>query len=235
MATFSRSAPMSTLGVAGGGPALLGCRHRRALSRRRSSRSRSTISSGRRCGGAGPARCSPSWWRSASRSCCATPCSSSPAARSGRSGSTRSARSISARGTSAAAVRRHAGRAGRHPARPDWRCASPALGKQMRALSDNIALAEVSGIDTRRRVRITWAVAGALAALAGHPLRRCDRLDQPELRHHHPAEPVRRRGAWRHRQRLWRARRRHRHRRWRRNGRRSSSTRAGSRQSASPS
>jgi len=41
------------------------------------------------------------------------------------------------------------------------------LGKEMRALSDNMALAEVTGIDTRRVVRITWAVAGGLAALAG--------------------------------------------------------------------
>ena len=41
------------------------------------------------------------------------------------------------------------------------------LGKEMRALSDNTALAEVTGIDTRRVVRITWAVAGGLAALAG--------------------------------------------------------------------
>ena len=41
------------------------------------------------------------------------------------------------------------------------------LGKEMRALSDNMALAEVTGIDTRRVVRITWAAAGGLAALAG--------------------------------------------------------------------
>ena len=41
------------------------------------------------------------------------------------------------------------------------------LGKEMRALSDNMALAEVTGIDTRRVVRITWAVAGGRAALAG--------------------------------------------------------------------
>ncbi|MFO1059673.1 MAG: branched-chain amino acid ABC transporter permease [Dongiaceae bacterium] len=41
------------------------------------------------------------------------------------------------------------------------------LGKQMRAVADNMALAEASGIDTVRTVRITWAVAGALAALAG--------------------------------------------------------------------
>ncbi len=41
------------------------------------------------------------------------------------------------------------------------------LGKEMRAVADNMALAEASGIDTRRTVRITWAVAGGLAALAG--------------------------------------------------------------------
>jgi neutral amino acid transport system permease protein len=41
------------------------------------------------------------------------------------------------------------------------------LGKQMRAVADNMALAEATGIDTRRTVRITWAVAGGLAALAG--------------------------------------------------------------------
>jgi neutral amino acid transport system permease protein len=37
----------------------------------------------------------------------------------------------------------------------------------MRALADNMALAEASGIDTLRTIRITWAVAGGLAALAG--------------------------------------------------------------------
>jgi neutral amino acid transport system permease protein len=41
------------------------------------------------------------------------------------------------------------------------------LGKEMRAVADNIALAEVSGIDTRRTIRITWIVSGGLAALAG--------------------------------------------------------------------
>ncbi len=41
------------------------------------------------------------------------------------------------------------------------------LGKQIRALSDNMALAEVCGIDTRRAVRLIWLVAGGLAALAG--------------------------------------------------------------------
>jgi neutral amino acid transport system permease protein len=40
-------------------------------------------------------------------------------------------------------------------------------GKQLRALSDNLALAEVTGIDTARAIRLTWAVAGGLAALAG--------------------------------------------------------------------
>ena len=78
-------------------------------------------------------------------------------------------------------------------------------------LSDNMALAEVTGIDTRRvvaspgRLPAGWALAGILYAVG-------DRLDQPEFRRHHPAQPVRRRDPRRHRQRLWRARRRHRHR-----------------------
>jgi neutral amino acid transport system permease protein len=41
------------------------------------------------------------------------------------------------------------------------------LGKEMRAVADNIALAEVTGIDTRRTIRVTWLVSGAMAALAG--------------------------------------------------------------------
>jgi neutral amino acid transport system permease protein len=41
------------------------------------------------------------------------------------------------------------------------------LGKQMRALSDNLELAETAGIDTSRVVRYTWLFAGALAGLAG--------------------------------------------------------------------
>jgi neutral amino acid transport system permease protein len=41
------------------------------------------------------------------------------------------------------------------------------LGKQMRALSDNLELAETSGIDTERVVVLTWVFAGALAGLAG--------------------------------------------------------------------
>jgi neutral amino acid transport system permease protein len=41
------------------------------------------------------------------------------------------------------------------------------LGKEMRAVADNISLAEVSGIDTRRTIRATWLITGALAALAG--------------------------------------------------------------------
>lgn len=41
------------------------------------------------------------------------------------------------------------------------------LGKQMRAVADNTALAEVTGIDTRRTIRATWLISGALAALAG--------------------------------------------------------------------
>jgi neutral amino acid transport system permease protein len=41
------------------------------------------------------------------------------------------------------------------------------LGKRMRALSDNIDLAETAGIDTRRVILYTWLFAGALAGLAG--------------------------------------------------------------------
>ena len=41
------------------------------------------------------------------------------------------------------------------------------LGKAMRAMSDNADLAQVSGINTRLVVRVTWIVAGSLAALAG--------------------------------------------------------------------
>lgn len=41
------------------------------------------------------------------------------------------------------------------------------LGKQMRAYADNRALAEVSGIQTRRIVIATWLLSGFLAGLAG--------------------------------------------------------------------
>jgi neutral amino acid transport system permease protein len=41
------------------------------------------------------------------------------------------------------------------------------LGKRMRALSDDIVLAETAGIDTRRVILYTWLFAGALAGLAG--------------------------------------------------------------------
>jgi neutral amino acid transport system permease protein len=41
------------------------------------------------------------------------------------------------------------------------------LGKQMRALADNLDLAEVAGIDTSRVVLYTWFFAGGLAGLAG--------------------------------------------------------------------
>jgi neutral amino acid transport system permease protein len=41
------------------------------------------------------------------------------------------------------------------------------LGKRMRALSDNLELAETSGIDTSRVILYTWLFAGALAGLAG--------------------------------------------------------------------
>jgi branched-chain amino acid transport system permease protein len=41
------------------------------------------------------------------------------------------------------------------------------LGKAMRATSDNMELARVSGIDTERIVSWTWAIGGGLAGLAG--------------------------------------------------------------------
>src|ERR687891_1346756 len=41
------------------------------------------------------------------------------------------------------------------------------LGKRMRALSDDLDLAETAGIDTRRVILWTWIFAGALAGLAG--------------------------------------------------------------------
>jgi branched-chain amino acid transport system permease protein len=41
------------------------------------------------------------------------------------------------------------------------------LGKAMRAMSDNADLAQVSGINTALVVRVTWIIAGALAATAG--------------------------------------------------------------------
>ena len=41
------------------------------------------------------------------------------------------------------------------------------LGKAMRAMSDNADLAQVSGINTKLVVRVTWIIAGSLAAMAG--------------------------------------------------------------------
>jgi neutral amino acid transport system permease protein len=41
------------------------------------------------------------------------------------------------------------------------------LGKRMRALSDDLDLAETAGIDTSRIILYTWIFAGALAGLAG--------------------------------------------------------------------
>jgi neutral amino acid transport system permease protein len=41
------------------------------------------------------------------------------------------------------------------------------LGKQMRALSDSVDLAETAGIDTGRIILVTWVFAGGLAGLAG--------------------------------------------------------------------
>jgi branched-chain amino acid transport system permease protein len=41
------------------------------------------------------------------------------------------------------------------------------LGKAMRAMADNAALAQVSGINVKLVVRVTWIIAGGLAAMAG--------------------------------------------------------------------
>lgn len=41
------------------------------------------------------------------------------------------------------------------------------LGKAMRAMADNAALAQVSGINTAIVVRVTWVIAGSLACVAG--------------------------------------------------------------------
>ena len=41
------------------------------------------------------------------------------------------------------------------------------LGKRMRALSDDLDLAETAGVDTRRVIFFTWVFAGGLAGLAG--------------------------------------------------------------------
>ncbi|MEN3280572.1 MAG: branched-chain amino acid transport system permease protein [Solirubrobacteraceae bacterium] len=41
------------------------------------------------------------------------------------------------------------------------------LGKQMRALADDLQLAEATGIDTDRIITCTWLLAGGLAGLAG--------------------------------------------------------------------
>jgi neutral amino acid transport system permease protein len=41
------------------------------------------------------------------------------------------------------------------------------LGKRMRAISDNLELAETAGIDTSRVILMTWIFAGAFAGLAG--------------------------------------------------------------------
>jgi branched-chain amino acid transport system permease protein len=41
------------------------------------------------------------------------------------------------------------------------------LGKGMRAMADNPALAQVSGINTQHVIRTTWLIAGSLACIAG--------------------------------------------------------------------
>jgi neutral amino acid transport system permease protein len=54
------------------------------------------------------------------------------------------------------------------------------LGKRMRALSDNLELAETAGIDTSRVILWTWIFAGAFAGLAGVMAGAITQL-QPEL------------------------------------------------------
>jgi neutral amino acid transport system permease protein len=54
------------------------------------------------------------------------------------------------------------------------------LGKRMRALSDNLDLAETAGIDTSRVILMTWIFAGAFAGLAGVLAGATTQL-QPEL------------------------------------------------------
>ena len=41
------------------------------------------------------------------------------------------------------------------------------FGKAMRAMADNADLAQVSGINTKLVIRVTWIIAGSLAAMAG--------------------------------------------------------------------
>ncbi|HEX7100212.1 MAG TPA: branched-chain amino acid ABC transporter permease [Acidimicrobiia bacterium] len=48
-----------------------------------------------------------------------------------------------------------------------WLFSRTAIGKQMRALSDDGALAAVAGIDVNRTIVVIWILSGALAGLAG--------------------------------------------------------------------
>lgn len=48
-----------------------------------------------------------------------------------------------------------------------WLFARTNAGKRMRALSDDLSLAAVAGIDVNRTILVIWAVSGALAGLAG--------------------------------------------------------------------
>src|SRR5207249_1969163 len=41
------------------------------------------------------------------------------------------------------------------------------IGRAMRAVAENPALARISGVDVERVIRATWLIAGALAAIAG--------------------------------------------------------------------
>jgi branched-subunit amino acid ABC-type transport system permease component len=53
------------------------------------------------------------------------------------------------------------------------------IGKAMRAMSDNSALASVSGIDTQRITMVTWFLSGLLAGLAGVALAVTEASFQP--------------------------------------------------------
>ena len=81
-------------------------------------------------------------------------------------------------------------------------------GRVMRAMSDDRALAQLSGIDVNRVIRETWFIPGFTSGLAGLLAGARAEHVRPELRV--PAPPPRVRGgrARRHRQRLRRARRR---------------------------
>ena len=55
------------------------------------------------------------------------------------------------------------------------------MGKAMRAASDNMELARVSGIDTEKVIRWTWAIAAALAAAGGRLVGIEDKFITPDM------------------------------------------------------